>query len=71
MRTKAKWLGTRPEKCDNCGHLFEAGENFSDAKTCWGPWAILCQTCHEVIGRGIGTGYGQVYDWTTREKVAG
>lgn len=45
-----------------------------DAKTVYGPWACMCETCFNIVGVGLGTGLGQQYkkndsgDWV---KVAG
>lgn len=30
-----------------------------DGKTEFGPWAFMCDGCHEVHGRGFGMGRGQ------------
>lgn len=30
-----------------------------DAKTIWGPWANMCESCFKQFGVGLGTGKGQ------------
>lgn len=61
-----------PEVCNVCNKPF--GTFMYDAKTCYGPWANMCETCFNTIGVDLGTGLGQQYkkndagDWI---KVAG
>ena len=72
MKTDVKkWLGSTPTNCDLCKAPID--NTFVDGKTCYGPWAIMCITCHTQVGCGLGTGKGQKYekqreDWV---KVAG
>jgi hypothetical protein len=53
------WVGPTPTKCDNCNRPIT--HQFVDGKTKYGPWGILCMTCHEVVGVGLGIGKGQMY----------
>lgn len=66
---KVKWLGPVPEKCDLKG--CEIRKTFVDGKTRMGPWAVMCENCHEVAGCGIGPGRGQRFSCETLEKIAG
>jgi len=54
-----KWLGKH--KCDFCtGKLIE--KILYDARTIYGPWAVMCDEHFKVYGLGkLGTGYGQKY----------
>ena len=54
-----EWIGSPPENCNICQD--ELVSSFVDGKTIYGPWAIMCATCHEKVGTGIGTGHGQSY----------
>ena len=65
-----KWLGTVND-CDLCQKPIE-GE-FVDGQTTFGPWALMCQRCFSVFGRGLGLGRGQQYQRVGKEflKVAG
>ena len=49
----------KEDKCDLCNStgLFV----LIDGKTRMGPWANMCQLCHDLYGVGLGTGYGQLY----------
>ncbi len=54
-----KWIGSVPVACDIChGKL---NNKFIDGATIYGPWAIMCPACHEMVGLGLGTGLGQKY----------
>jgi hypothetical protein len=64
-----KWMSKKPEHCDLCNYAF--GKTFVDGKTMQGPWGILCSTCHEAYGVGLGVGRGQKYDLETLEKLEG
>lgn len=62
MSTRAKGKAAHTEtevtylpKCDLC-HTADARY---DAKTCFGPWANLCQGCFAQYGAGLGLGKGQ------------
>lgn len=57
--TEKTWEGSPITNCDLC-HLPIVKE-FVDGKTVYGPWAILCPSCHRAKGVGIGTGKGQRY----------
>lgn len=56
--TKRYWQG-KITCCDLCEKSIK--ETFVDGMTKTGPWAIMCQSCFDDMGRGIGTGLGQVY----------
>lgn len=61
-----------PKVCDVCHKPF--GTFMYDGKTCYGPWANMCDTCFNTIGVGLGTGLGQQYKKNDQEqwvKVAG
>jgi len=64
-----KWHGSKPEKCDLCQFKFK--QVFIDGKTIHGPWGLLCSSCHETYGVGLGTGRGQKYDLKSLEKLEG
>ena len=64
-----KWGGSKPIKCDICKEPFTT--TFIDANTRTGQWCKLCPLCHKVIGVGLGTGRGQLYDLKTLEKLEG
>lgn len=77
--TKAKqkerkiWHGDKPEKCEVCEGAIK--EIFVDGRMKRGMWAMMCVTCVETSGVGVGPGKGQKYqlekssgDWV---KVAG
>jgi hypothetical protein len=76
MSKRVKYFPT-PEKCNICKAVFKKEEDFQfvDGKTQMGPWANMCMECHTIHGVGIGTGYGQVYEYDVKEdaffKVAG
>jgi len=63
-----KWIGDVTD-CDVCHDEIQG--HFIDGKTIYGPWALMCDTCHGKVGVGLGTGYGQRYNLETREKVLG
>ena len=56
-------------KCDICGD--QRIERIVDGKTVYGPWAWMCERCHRVMGVGLGTGKGQLYDVATGKKLEG
>ena len=58
-----KWLGKH--KCDFCtGKLIV--DVLYDARTIYGPWAVMCQEHFEMFSLGkLGIGYGQKY---TKQK---
>lgn len=61
-----------PKTCDICNKPF--GTFMYDAKTVYGPWACMCETCFNTVGVGLGTGLGQQYKKNDQEqwvKVAG
>lgn len=51
MTTKVFWMSAVPAKCDTCDTPIV--DIFYDAKTVYGPWGILCPTCH-TLGPGLG-----------------
>jgi hypothetical protein len=65
------WQGSLPTECQFCHQKFRAGDKFIDGKTNIGPWGILCQDCHAVVGVGLGTGRGQLYSYDTLAKEEG
>lgn len=64
-----KWMGGLPGNCDICRRPIKG--KFVDGATKSGPWATMCTTCHAAIGRGLGTGQGQLYSVDTLEKLEG
>lgn len=66
-----KWMSSF-EKCDLCGKpLKDHVPYFVDGNTAYGCWALMCPTCFQKVGRGLGTGKGQKYDGKTGEKLEG
>ena len=64
-----KWIGKVGE-CNICQGSIS--DWFVDGKTnITGQWALMCPSCFEKYGVGLGTGRGQKYDYETREKVEG
>lgn len=59
-KPKAIWIGPAPKKCDLCAGKIIV--TFFDGKTTMGPWASMCERCHETYGIGLGTGKGQHYE---------
>ena len=67
---KKRWMGTKPVRCDICGHKFgDKDEHFYDFATRQGPWALGCDSCFKKYGIGLGIGRGQKYDVRTLYKV--
>lgn len=65
-----EWLGAT--NCDFCRCDVRTKEYFFDAKTNFGPWALMCPECFALHGYGrIGLGWGQKYDGKSLEKVGG
>lgn len=62
------WLGDVPEQCDlklgfeRHGAHSSIGKVFVDGRTRGGPWAIMCENCHQTQGVGLGQDYGQKYE---------
>lgn len=54
------WIGEVPP-CDFCGRPI--ADEFVDARTKSGPWAIMCPSCHRTYGvpQTLGLGVGQRY----------
>ena len=67
------YIGSTPKYCDICDDEFgvETTDRFVDGKTKSGPWALMCETCHEDFGVGLGVGCGQLYDLYTLVKLDG
>lgn len=53
------WSGKPPEKCQLCNAPIVT--EFIDGRTRMGPWAYMCQKCHDTKGCGLGMGCGQMY----------
>ena len=54
------WQG-RP-KCDVCRKNLESSQFIYDAKTIFGPWALMCEDCFKEQTNGkLGLGIGQKY----------
>jgi len=58
------WTGSTPSICQICYRNLV--DKFIDGATVLGPWAMLCPTCHDVYGQGLGTGLGQLYRLTDK-----
>lgn len=64
---KIYWMSPAPIACDLIGHVGGTHDDitetgvFVDGRTRMGPWANMCQTCHDRHGTGLGTGNGQRY----------
>jgi len=67
--TKKYWISELPEGCEICNKPF--GKYFIDGQYMRGPWALMCEKCHETHGSGLGGGKGQKYLTATRELVEG
>jgi len=69
MKT-VEWNGRRD--CDLCHR--PCTKTLYDARTLFGPWAVMCEKCYTSVGLGLGTGYGRKYKLTDDDryvKVAG
>lgn len=64
-------LTNPPKTCQLCGDSIK-GE-VVDGRTLLGAWAYMCPKCHSYVGRGLGTGKGQLYRLTggKYQKIAG
>lgn len=56
-----KWTGS-VTTCNLCHTTLSEGKVMIDGKTQFGPWACMCESCHESKGFGLGTGLGQRYE---------
>ena len=61
-KKKKVWTGTPPHRCNLCNEKIET--RFVDGRTVHGPWAFMCEECHEGFGGGVGLGLGkgQLYE---------
>ena len=58
--TTPAWLSP-VEGCDLCQRPLTPMGVMIDGSTTVGPWALMCPTCHDLYGKGLGTGCGQRY----------
>lgn len=69
-KTTRRWLGKQTH-CESCGRQLTDFPTFADCKSCYGPWAIMCEPCYKAYGpRRFGIGLGQLYDSTTKERLS-
>ena len=57
------WFGPVPSECQSCGEPID--RSFSDVKTAFGPWGIVCDYCVPLVtrrSRVYGVGLGQKYE---------
>ena len=59
MAKKVYWLSP-VKNCDICNTPLVG--KIVDGKTRMGPWALMCVSCHELDGCGLGLGLGQKYE---------
>lgn len=59
---KRFWMGLAPHRCDVCECELDKQDSFVDGKTAFGPWAVMCLTCHRDHGGKLGVGLGQRYE---------
>ena len=52
------WVGSLT--CDFCKKICK--DSLIDGKTIHGPWAVMCPSCFEKYGIGLGLGKGQLYE---------
>jgi hypothetical protein len=71
MHVTKRWRGKWPADCDFCKTDLSKQEKFIDGRTIHGPWALMCPSCHDLKGVGLGTGKGQKYHSETMEKLEG
>ena len=64
---KLKWYGILPKKCDVCSKPLRG--YFIDGRTKMGSWAIMCTSCHNEHGVGLGLCKGQKYSMQGGQKV--
>jgi hypothetical protein len=55
-----KWIGDAPTHCDICNR--EIHSSFIDGRVHRGSWANMCNSCHPLVGVGLGLGKGQHYE---------
>ena len=61
VKEKKRWLSGRPAACELCSVPLAKGATFIDGRTISGYWGLLCPSCHESHGVGLGMGKGQRY----------
>ena len=66
---KNDWLSQIPTNCDTCHKSIDG--TFVDGKTNMGPWALMCEKCHQKFGCGLGIGKGQKYQDVTGKFIEG
>lgn len=65
-----QWFSSRPTHCQLCGEPLH--DAFIDGRTVFGPWAIMCLSCHRISGfEPLGIGTGQKYSLDTGLKLEG
>ena len=63
VKAEKTWAGPVPETCQVCKAPIK--HQFADAKTVYGPWALMCMMCSITHSAGI----GQIYK--IRKRKAG
>ena len=66
-----KWEG-QTKKCEVCEgnlHPYQNKHWYVDGRTTMGPWALMCVSCFEKYGVGLGLGKGQKYNADTNEEI--
>ncbi len=60
-------------ECSICRCQLKDEKMMVDGKTIYGPWALMCLSCHATVGKGLGTGKGQKYELLGKKwiKTAG
>jgi hypothetical protein len=72
MSRRTHWQSEdRPTTCDVCGKPLASEAVFIDGVTVTGLWAIMCNACHILVGKGFGLGVGQMWNNITGEKIKG
>lgn len=59
LSSSVEWQGSVPLKCDLSGEPIT--DTFIDGAIRNGSWGLLCPSCHELYGIGLGIGRGQRY----------
>ena len=67
-KQQVKWIGTVPTACQLCHR--DLKHEFIDGRLRFcTAWAIVCSSCHNTHGYGLGVGKGQKYDLKTLNKI--